>query len=75
MAPIMRLSSTHISEDFVQLRFEDQSLGGAPTEWIDMRVKHTADECQPLAISRRAALDRAQSVIKTEIARLQALRG
>lgn len=69
----MRLSSTHISEGYVQLRFEGGPQDGAPTEWIDIRVKHTADECQPLAITRRAALDRAQSVLKIENDRLRSL--
>lgn len=69
----MRLCSTQIFEDYVQLRFESQPVDGTPTEWIDIRVKHKADECQPLAVSRRAALESAQSVIVREISRLQSL--
>jgi hypothetical protein len=72
---IMRLSSTRISEGCVQLRFEGESRDGAPIEWIDIQVKHTADECQPLAVCRKEALQRAQSVIDAEISRLQALAG
>jgi hypothetical protein len=71
----MRLFSTHIFEGYVHLRFEGETQDGAPTEWIDIRVKHTADECQPLAVTRRAALDRAQTVLGREISRLQALAG
>lgn len=71
----MRLVSTRISEGHVQLRLEGDVVNGEPTEWIDIQVKHTADECQPLAITRRAILDRAQAAIKTEISRLQALEG
>jgi hypothetical protein len=71
----MRLSSTHISEGYVQLRFEGEPLDGAPTEWIDIRVKNTADECQPLAVCQREALVNVQVVIDREIARLKALAG
>lgn len=71
----MHLKSTQISEGHVQLRFEGDTANGESTEWIDIRVKHMADECQPLAISRREALESAQVVITHEIARLKALAG
>ncbi len=69
----MRLSSTQIFEGYVQLRFEGDLSDGSPIEWIDIQVKHMADECQPLAVTKRAVLDRAQRVIKTENDRLRSL--
>jgi hypothetical protein len=69
----MHLKSTQISEEHVHLRFENVPTNGEATEWIDIQVKHMADECQPLAVTRRAALDSAQAAIRIEIPRLQSL--
>ena len=72
---IMRLLSTHVFGDRVQLRFESTLPSGEAIEWMEIWVKHETDECQPLATIQREALERAQNVINSEIQRLRALAG
>ena len=72
---IMRLLSTHVFGDHVQLRFESTLPSGEAIEWMEIWVKHETDECQPLATIQREALERAQNVINSEIQRLRSLAG
>jgi hypothetical protein len=71
----MRLLSSHVFGDHVQLRFESTLPSGEAIEWMEIWVKQETDECQPLATIQREALERAQNVINSEIQRLRALAG
>ena len=61
----MKLIETRVIGDRLRLRFADSPDPARATEWIDIQVSHPEPELETcLADIRRAALDRAQDVLK-----------